>query len=658
MTTSQKAIISLLIAVILVGGFSFLAFTGLFNVIENRFYNPSVTTHLNRDISQNAEAIDKFFAETRERFSETLKTDAVRHAFLSSQNAEDVSARSRIYSQLRESFYGVQWVRFISAEGDAGGHKLLFSSYSPDVLNSDGSSPVYKDYNEPDLPYEIIAVPEDGTPKYTFDKAGRVIFSFPLYDSFDIYWGTALFSLSIDALSARLASEGRIKPGEDITVISNPAGLLFGMPASSEAAVLSQVSSSWVSLLLSSRFWRPVEKTAFAQTSVPGFDHTLVLLSTSSSHGFFVGRLVNEEVFLLPTILKIILLLAFFLTTYLIIYLLFNLRQDPLIVVQNRLKQLQISLIEQFYERKSEADWARWIRELEHRREEVRALLKRGVKADSRTRCYRDNIADKNADMDILINKSWEELLAMLGSRRNLAIPGETGFDEEKIISVLQKLLEAARTGAPSPVEKMELVEELEVLKELDEAEIAMSIDLSIEDEEPFSESKTHPSVSQTDVDILANQIEFNSDIEPEAADDEFSGTKFRDELEIVSPFSTMVFDSSPTDDAGAEEEGPSKRSRDKNADDEQDTNATEGLPLITTPFSGFSSGARIEILEVFNDEKESQTNGDAIIREDDSVIKEREGIHYISEDVLTPSPEFAATLNPGFKELVDEVTK
>ena len=618
MTTSQKVAISLLIAVLLFGGFSVLSFGGLFNLLETRFYNPSVTAHMNRDITQNAEAIDKFFAEARERFSETLKTDAVRHSLVS-HNADYVSALSRVYSPLIDSFYGVQWVRFVDGEGQ----RLLFSSYGADVLDSDGAFPVYADYNEPDLPYEVVAAPEDGTTKYTFDgKAERIIFSFPLYDSFDIYKGTALFSLSVDAISARLASEGRINHGENITVISNPGGVLFGMPASSEAVVLSQVSESWGRLLQFPRIWLMVQKTSLDS---PATDVPLLLLSTRSSHGFFIGRLINEDRFLLPVTMKVILLLTFFLTTYLIIFLLFNIKQDPLTIVQNRLKQLEISLIEEFYERKGEADWARWIHELENRREEIHALLKRGIKTDSR-----DNIAGVNGvEMDILINKSWDELLAILGRQR------EAGIDEEKISSIINKLLEA-RTSAPlqfraaagagktgllkkaaalaDKTENTGLAEETEVLDELDTAE---------------------------DLGILSNDLPIDDEV-------------FKGELEVVSPFAAMVFDSSHSDDTGVVKEGPSNENRNTNEDDEPGTNvatdAVEGLPLITTPFSGILNAAEVEALETFDAGEKAHTDGD--------VIQEREGVHYISEGVLTSSSEAATTLNREFKKLVDAVTK
>jgi hypothetical protein len=353
----------------------------------------------------------------------------------------------------------------------------------------------------------------------------------------------------------------------------------------------------------------------------------VVLLFGGFSVLAFTGLFdLTEEVLLLPATMKFILLFALFLTTYLIIFLLFNLRQDPLVVVQNRLKQLQISLIEQFYDSKGEADWARWILELEHRREEIRALLKRGVKAGS---------GSDSGEMDILINRSWDELLTMLGSKR------ETGLDEEKIASILNKLLDA-RTGASlqSPAAAGDGItgllnkatEKIEILDELDDAE-----------------RNGASKIAASDVDILASQIEFNHDIKPETAGDGL----FNEELEVVSPFSTMVFDSYP--ERSTEERSTEERSSDT-VDDE--TDISEGLPLISTPFSGIMSGAVIETLETFNAGEERQIDGAVFISDDDSIIREREGIHYISEHVLAPSSEFAATLNRGLKDLVDEVTK
>ena len=462
MTTSQKAALSLLISVLLFGAFTALTYTGLFDLIEARFYNASITSSLSREISRNADAIDNFLAELQAQFSATLKDSAIRRSFLSDQRAEDIYERTRIYGLLVESVGGLQWIRFL----DSGGARIHFSTYGPDILQQDRQSVSYRNYSEPDFPYEKIAVNDGQAPKYTFDeKMDRIIFSFPFYDSFEVYRGTALFSLSVRAVSDKLINEGRIKAGQDISIISNPQGFLSGMSTSMEKSISAEVASIWrEGELKTPRMNIPRMNSTDSDTS-------LALISVRTSQGFFVGRLINEEVFSFPRTMKIILLASFFITVYLSIFLLFNIRQDSVTIVQNRLKQLQISLIEQYYERKGDVDWNRWSRELEQRRDEISVQLKRGIKTPG----------SKKGDIDALVDKSWDELIAVIGGRK------DTGVDEEKLQIILNRVLAALPgTAAPGPIspqsapalppaaqakEKTEAVEEAEAVEEVEPAE-------------------------------------------------------------------------------------------------------------------------------------------------------------------------------------------
>ena len=521
MTTSKKAALSLLFSVLLFGGFAALAFTGLFDLLETRFYNPSIVASITRDNERNAEVIDRFFSETQNRFSETLKTQAVRRSFMSNQHTDDISDRAKIFSNLIESSEGIQWVRFI----DSGGENIFFSSYGPDILHHDGQSAVYHNYNEIDLPYREIAVNEGETPKYTFDERRmRILFSFPLYDLHDIYWGTALFSLSTDAVLSRLIAEGRIRFGQDFGLISNPPGLLFGMTTAGERTVASQISSTWRE-----------EGQRTTSLIYPASGPSFALISSRTSQGIFVGRLVSGETLAFPEIMKIILLALFFVTVFLLIFLLFNLRQDPVTVVQNRLKQLQVSFMERLCEFKDEADLTRWIWDLEQRKDEIIALMKKDIKTSS----------DKeNADIDVLIGKFWEELLSVLGRRKG------TGVDEEKLQSILKQILAdlaavpiqqtpafpveqqaqisiSASTGKPSF-----LMRAAAIVKELEEAE-------TVEGPEELEELEG---------------LEEPGELE-ELEGPEDSGEL--EELEVVSPFSAMHFDfPNPGDKKPAGEEG------------------------------------------------------------------------------------------------------
>jgi len=419
-TTSQKAALSLLISVLLFGAFTALAFTGLFNLIETRFYNPSVTASMTGELTRNAQAVDQYFGEIQARFSGTLKEPAIRRSFLPNQSAGDIFDRSRIYGLMGESLGGFQWVRFI----DSGGSRLHFSTNSADILNQDRQSISYRNYSEPNAPYAAIAVPDGAAPKYILDETGdRILFSFPFYDSYDVYRGTALFSISVQAVSDMLIREGRIKVGQDISVVSDPQGFLYGISAVNEKALIPRVSSIWKE-----------GGVKIAGLASPDSGVSLALISAKTAHGLFVGQLLNEEIFSFPLTMKIILLASFFLTVYLTIFLLFNLRQDSVTIVQNRLKQLQISLIEQYYDRKGEMDWNRWSRELEQRRGEVSTQIKRGIKTAP---------GRKSGEIDILIDKSWDELLSVMGGRK------DTSLDEEKLQILLNRIL-AAISSAPA----------------------------------------------------------------------------------------------------------------------------------------------------------------------------------------------------------------
>ncbi|MCL2832210.1 MAG: hypothetical protein FWD78_03480 [Treponema sp.] len=421
MTVSQKAALSLLVSVLLFAVFTVLAFTGLFNLIETSFYNPSITSSLNRELNRNAVAIDSILNSWQAKFSAALSEPSVRRSFLSNQTAEDIFERSRIFGTLQESLGGFQWARFI----DSGGIRLNYSTYPSDILSQDRNFTAYRNYPglTGSLPYESIASHDGENGKIIFDEDGeRVLVSLPFYDYYEVFRGTALFSISIRGLSEQLINEGLIKAGDDVTVLADPRGVLIGRPVSAGKSFFPQVASVWNSGILS--------LAAIDSADSSGTLNSLVLLSAQTPQGIFVGRLVNENVFSFPMPMKIILLISFFLTIYLIIFLLLNLRQDSVTVVQNRLRQLQISLIEQYYERKSVMDWGRWSRELEQRRDEIRAELKKGIRDNRKTK-------DGGNDIDQLIDKSWDELLAVIGGRR------DSGIDEEKLQAIVNRILAA-----------------------------------------------------------------------------------------------------------------------------------------------------------------------------------------------------------------------
>jgi len=622
-STSHKAILSLIITVVLFAVFAFFSFAGLFDLIETRFYNPTITTHTASENNRNAIVIEEYFRTIQNQLSQAMKTDVVRNSLMPDQSYEDFSALDKNISLIMNSIDGIQWVRFI----DSGGIKIHFSTYSQDIINYTYQIPFYRNYNEPDLPYNMIAVENGGTPKYNFDsKAGRILFSFPLYDSFDIYCGTALFSLSMDSILDKLFNEGRMVPGKAIMLVSSPHGIVFGDLAPGDIITPDQISSVWETGRLKA-----------ARLSSPDSGVKYVLISTKTSHNLFIGSLIKEESYLFPPDMKLILLACFFFTMYLTIFLLFSLKQEPVVIIQDRLKQLQVSLLEQFYELKADGDWDRWIREMESRREDITALLRQGIRSVS---------GNDKEKIDALINKSWNELLLLLGRRR------EPGFDEEKlkalISSILAALPQAYKDMLPVSEESpMKLAtgktragllgRASAIVKEIEETDLVEEIEEADPKEaNPIEEigdkeiAINDPALQKVDIDAVASQIEFSPEPEPET--NEGDSDSIEDDLEIVSPFSAMLDDFTDT------------------ADYEVSSIGDDTLEQIIGPVEEKKIQSR-------NDDHRQKTGTTQNLKGQNNVIKEKEGLPFINAEALNPEKK-EDFINPDFKNLVDSVIK
>jgi hypothetical protein len=550
-TVSQKAALSLLISVFLFAGFAVAAFSGLFDVVESRFYNPSITRSLQREVALDSETIQEFLAELQTRFGETLSEAAVRRSVLPNQSAGDIFERTRIYGTLLESLGGLQSVRFV----DSGGTRLHFSTASRDILSQDRLSVSYRNYDDDpaSLPYNQVAVPAQGEPKFILDEQGdRIILSFPFYDTFEVYRGTALFSVSVRAVAERMISRSRIKVGDDVTIISSPPGIASGLPGTAQTSMASQISSVWSDGLLT---LTPLD----SETS----ETALALVSAKTAQGIFVGRLVNETLFAFPQSMKVILLVSIFLTIYLAIFLFFNLRQDTMTIVQNRLKGLQISLIEQYYDRKGDVDWTHWTRELEQRREDIRAEVKRGIRTGTGRRL--------EEDIDTLIDKSWDELLSVIGGRRK-----DAGIDEEKLQSILNRVLQAlpaaaagalpAGTAAAQPLsagreeppaEDVEELageaEEMEELAELDEAEAAEDVE-TLDEAEAVDDVETLDELGEAEAADNAETLDEAETLETLDEAEAVDNAETLDETEILDEAEAVDDAEAAAEPAGAEE--------------------------------------------------------------------------------------------------------
>jgi Mg2+ and Co2+ transporter CorA len=197
--------------------------------------------------------------------------------------------------------------------------------------------------------------------------------------------------------------------------------------------------------------------------------------------------------------MKFILEFSMFLTLFLALYFISNFKPHPVTIVQNRIKTLRSNLFEQLYIKKTGQDRAKWILELEQRRDEIRFELKSriGVKR---------NMENK---IDDIIDKAWDELLAVMKSGCDMASLEEIVKTRiVKIKTAVETSLETAvetlvKTGVETAdyqddirdyfrdtldeisgeFEEVEAIDETEELEKIDEIQETNEIEEAIEDE-------------------------------------------------------------------------------------------------------------------------------------------------------------------------------
>jgi hypothetical protein len=674
--SSRKAALSLLISVLLFAGFTALAFTGLFDLVETRFYNPAVVRAIDREIDADTRVIEEFLQELQGRFAATLENGAVRRSFLSGQESGDIALRSSLYGELLESLGGLQSVRFIGSDGV----RIHFSTWPPDILRQDEASIAYRNYNAAVnsaayIPYGQVEAAESLGLRLILDEVGeRIVFSLPFYDSFNLSQGTALFSLSIRAVIDRMTAAGRIKIGEDISVISEPPGIIIGLPPTGRNTLLPLISRVWSENSLS---------LGALNSGLTGA--SLALVSRKAAYNIYTGRLVDESLLSFPPAMRIILLASFFTTLFLIIFLIFNIRQDDIAVIQSRLQKLQINLLEEYYEHKGDVDWNRLKKDLEQRRDDVHAELKRGLKP--RTRDL--------VEIDSFIDKSWDDLTAIIGSR----VEKQAGIDEARRKALIHFQPEppaplpdkAPEPGEPESAEPAELealdeAEEpepgepdpakpakIEALDDAEEPELVEPLDMAeFYGLNPFDLENLEESDGMT-INNPASVLEFSPEPEELEREKEEAARSMAEHLEIQSPF-TAIF--STLAEVGFEPEPmESLESLEKawQAPDNSPETAAEELKLS---FTGFQLS--VPFLTTLNNEitlLEAEDDGEAPAAPDTegatgtsepeqaaaagdagTVITEKDGVIYIDESVRAPGKKPLKGLNKSLKNLIDSI--
>ena len=247
--------------------------------------------------------------------------------------------------------------------------------------------------------------------------------------------GTLLFYVSPQRLLSALTVTSTI-PVEKIALVGNTGVLINFDPAGSKT-VEDALLSIWRSNPGSASFIAPL-----TLSSQGGAQASYRVFSERLAAGGVAALVEPSALFEMADLMKGLLLATFFLTVFLFLYLIFNLKSDPLDVLRQRVKRFQIQLITELVGTPGGADWNKWRGEMEARKDEITWQIQRGIGRVSRK---------QKPVIDEYLSKSWAEILDLVSRRAEAPAAAVVGaIDVSRLESLIQAALKNANFILPA----------------------------------------------------------------------------------------------------------------------------------------------------------------------------------------------------------------
>ena len=173
-------------------------------------------------------------------------------------------------------------------------------------------------------------------------------------------------------------------------------GFIYGYPAANQDFFTTAVSERW-------------NQNQFSTQSILNTEiGNWVAISNNASAKIIIAKVEKESFFVFSETVKILLLACIFISIYLIFFLLFNLRQDPMVRIKHKIKKFQLAFVNQYLEKENIENWENLKKEIDKRKNDLSKEVKKslGVKSKKHSK-----------EIDSFLNKSWEDLLSVLTSK-------------------------------------------------------------------------------------------------------------------------------------------------------------------------------------------------------------------------------------------------
>jgi len=421
MNSVQKIILSLLVAVVAGGVFAFFAFSGAFNGVEARFYSENALTRADGFLAQTAGFYNAYKDRQIRTFRELSSKSWVVPVFKVNQSKADIQDRENTIQSLLMTGE-IEGIRFADIDGRI--------NYSTKAIDIDKQSPdkvqyVPKERLNSSIEWDKIYLKDKEAEAAAIDpQARQLILSVPVRDGVGAFWGTMITYVDLGPVAAHFRQLVSNETSDMIFIDGQHA--VLNMPKAAPSDFIDTIKKNW-------------GKKDSRVIGSSGIDVTTRFISVEPGLSF--AYLVPSASLMMPDTLRVVLVSLVFLTLFLLVFLLLNIRQDPVVVLAQRVKRLQLSLLENYLEKRGTMDEERWQAELRSRRDDVHEYIKRGL----------GKRKAKRPEVDAIIDRGWDEILSILGATKPVEV--NANVDVQKLENLIQKVLSSWQpivdSGAP-----------------------------------------------------------------------------------------------------------------------------------------------------------------------------------------------------------------
>lgn len=534
MSSGQKVAFSFLSALIFFAVFIFAAQTKLMSTIETKFYAQSKITQKQEQLEKLTESCDTYISNILKKIQTNgdsyLNSAAVKSYAAQNPSEKDEIDRRNLTSALFDSFEGLEGIRLIENSG----RSIHFSSYDVDVLKTDGLKKSYKNY--PNLKEEIgeldsdliLTDPNNPSTKIYLDSANnRLVFSFPFFITEKTSFGSLICYFSINSFEQELINQQLLQLGEHFDLINEDGvlGLVCGIPGDGRAEFKKAIAENW------KKGWKNNnEKYSVEQIAQQTNGNTWLLIGTKPNDYLRIGGVYKNSLFELPQEFIWLIYISVFITLLLIFFLLFSLKRDYVIKIKQRIKKVQLGIINEYLDNKQQIEWSQIAKQLEYRKEELSLEIKKSI--GGKNKRYEKIV-------DAYLEQSWSEIINVINSQNKSEISGLSGASIEEIRKVMEEVLqtaklnvsvaqpvtvsESAKINAPSDVEDLDEIEEIDEIEEMDSADDVEEIEEieEIDEVEELGDAEEVEEVEELDdVEEIGEAEELDEVEEIESADE------------------------------------------------------------------------------------------------------------------------------------------